>query len=128
MVEPVLWGKALSSAQQTDPTLIANACRICVELGADILKAPYVADQTALQALVAQTPVPVVILGGKRVARVLDVLVMAEQATRAGVRGVVFGRNVWQHDDPAAIVGALRRVVHGGVPAEEALDATGQTR
>ena len=65
---------------------------------------------------------------GPHVARVHDVLLMAEQATRAGVRGVVFGRNVWQHDDPAGIVAALRRVVHGGVPADAALDATGETR
>lgn len=122
MIEPVLWGGALSTAQQTDPALIANACRICVELGADILKAPYVADQTALQTLVAQTPVPVVILGGKRVARVLDVLVMAEQATRAGVRGVVFGRNVWQQPDPTGIVAALRRIVHQNASASEAME------
>lgn len=123
MIEPVLWGSAVPAGQQSDPTLIANACRICVELGADILKGPYVADADALYTLVRQTPVPVVILGGKKVARVADVLEMAEDAVRAGVRGVVFGRNVWQHDDPVGIVKALRRVVHDGVPASEALPA-----
>ncbi len=121
MIEPVLWGPAIAEERKNDPALIAHACRICVELGADILKAPYVADQGALRDLVAQTPVPVVILGGKKVERVADVLEMAEGAVRAGVRGVVFGRNVWQHDDPSAIVAALRRVVHENVPADEAL-------
>ncbi len=120
MIEPVLWGEAIPPDQRSDPTTIAHACRICVELGADILKAPYVADPAALRALVARTPIPVVILGGKKVARVADVLTMAEEAMRAGGRGVVFGRNVWQHDDPATLVTALRRVVHEGVPASAA--------
>lgn len=123
MIEPVLWGEAIPEQRRSDPDLIAHACRICVELGADVLKAPYVADHEALRALVARTPIPVVILGGKKVDRVADVLAMAEGALRAGVRGVVFGRNVWQHDDPAGIVAALRRVIHDGVPAAEALQA-----
>lgn len=122
MIEPVLWGATVPAEQQSDPALIADACRVCVELGADILKAPYVAEQDALAALVKQTPVPVVILGGKRVDRVQDVLVMAEQATHAGVRGVVFGRNVWQQPDPAGIVAALRRIVHQNASASEAME------
>lgn len=127
MIEPVLWGEAIAEERRSDPDLIAHACRICVELGADVLKAPYVADHEALRALVARTPIPVVILGGKKVDRVADVLAMAEGAVRAGVRGVVFGRNVWQHDDPAGIVAALRRVIHDGVPAAEALQARSES-
>lgn len=123
MIEPVLWGPAIPEEQKSDPALIAHACRIAVEVGADILKAPYVAEATALRDLVAQTPIPVVILGGKKVARVADVLEMAESATRAGVKGIVFGRNVWQHDNPTAIVAALHRVIHQDVPAAEAMDA-----
>lgn len=123
MIEPVLWGPAIPEEQRSDPAIIAHACRIAVEVGADILKAPYVADAAALRDLVAQTPVPVVILGGKKVARVADVLEMAASATRAGVKGIVFGRNVWQHDNPTAMVAALSRVIHQGVPAAEAMDA-----
>lgn len=123
MIEPVLWGPAVPPAQRVDPATITHACRICVEIGADILKAPYIADSTTLRTLVEQTPVPVVILGGQKVERVSDVLATAEQATRAGVRGVVFGRNVWQHDDPAGIVAALRRIIHDSVPAADAMPA-----
>src|SRR6185312_10473024 len=66
MVEPVLWGAAIPEARRADPVLVANACRIAVELGADIIKGPYVADQDALATLVRRTPVPVVLLGGPR--------------------------------------------------------------
>ena len=122
MIEPVLWGPAVPADERADPARVMHACRICVELGADILKAPHIADPAAMRALVRQTPVPVVILGGPRVERVAEVLETAEAAVRAGVRGVVFGRNVWQHDDPAGIVAALRRIIHEGVPAARAME------
>ena len=121
MIEPVLWGRGLSEAQRTDPMIIAHACRVCVELGADILKAPPIADENALRLLVERTPIPVVLLGGARLGNIRDVLDTAELGMRVGCRAVVFGRNVWQHDDPAHVVRALRRVVHDGVSAQDAL-------
>lgn len=123
MIEPVLWGSAIPEAEKNDPDRVAHACRICVELGADILKAPFIADDTALRQLVERTPVPVVILGGAKTPNVADVVEMAERAVRAGVRGIVFGRNVWQHDDPTGIVAALRRVIHEGQSASEVMAA-----
>lgn len=120
MIEPVLWGGALSEAQRGDPSTIAHACRVCVELGADILKAPYIAEDVALRELVARTPVPVVLLGGARRGSLSEVLETAERGMQAGVRAVVFGRNVWQHDDPVHVVRALRRVVHEGMSARDA--------
>ncbi len=107
MVEPVLWGAAIPEARKADPVLVANACRIAVELGADIIKGPYVADQDALATLVRRTPVPVVLLGGPRLDDARAVLDIAVNSMRAGVRGIVFGRNVFQRsrrgrDDPGA--------------------------
>ena len=121
MIEPVLWGNAIAEEQRMDPAIIAHACRMCVELGADIVKAPYIADEMALRDLVARTPVPIVLLGGARLESLKDVLQVAERAIAAGVRGVVFGRNMWQHDDPLHVVAALRRVVHEGISAEDAM-------
>jgi DhnA family fructose-bisphosphate aldolase class Ia len=38
-----------------------------------------------------------------------------------GALGVAVGRNVWQHADPAAMLQAVKAVVHRGVkPAEAA--------
>jgi hypothetical protein len=34
-------------------------------------------------------------------------------AIEGGARGVVYGRNVWQADDPAAISARIREIVHG---------------
>ena len=39
-----------------------------------------------------------------------------------GAAGIVYGRNVIQHDDPAAMTKALMAMVHEGIPAGQALD------
>jgi DhnA family fructose-bisphosphate aldolase class Ia len=43
------------------------------------------------------------------------VLEATRAALDAGARGVVYGRNVWQADDPVAMCGQLREVIHGSV-------------
>jgi class I fructose-bisphosphate aldolase len=120
MVEPVLWGAAIPEARRADPVLVANACRIAVELGADIIKGPYVADQDALATLVRRTPVPVVLLGGPRLDDARAVLDIAVNSMRAGVRGIVFGRNVFQRPDADAMIRALRAIVHENIDTDAA--------
>jgi class I fructose-bisphosphate aldolase len=120
MVEPVLWGEAIEQERKADATLIANACRIAVELGADVIKGPYVADQDALATLVRRTPVPLALLGGPRVDDARAVLQIAANAMAAGVRGIVFGRNVFQRPNAEAMIEALRRIVHENAGVDEA--------
>jgi DhnA family fructose-bisphosphate aldolase class Ia len=120
MVEPVLWGRAIGEDRRADPTLIANACRIAVELGADIIKGPYIADPEALATMVRRTPVPVVLLGGPRLDDARAVLEIAATAMSTGVRGIVFGRNVFQRPNAEAMIGALRSIVHDNASAEQA--------
>jgi DhnA family fructose-bisphosphate aldolase class Ia len=38
-----------------------------------------------------------------------------------GAAGIVYGRNVIQHEDPAAMTAALMAVVHDGATVDEAL-------
>jgi fructose-bisphosphate aldolase, class I len=40
-----------------------------------------------------------------------------------GAAGIVYGRNVIQHDDPAGMTAALMSVVHEGATPEQALGA-----
>jgi class I fructose-bisphosphate aldolase len=62
----------------------------------------------------------VYIAGGPATETDREVLEMAADAVDAGARGVMFGRNVWQRDDPAAIVAALTAVTHEGATADAA--------
>lgn len=120
MVEPVLWGEAIPDERRADPALVANAVRIAVELGADVIKGPYVADTEALAAIVQRTPVPVMLLGGPRLDDARAVLQIAANAMASGVRGIVFGRNVFQRPDAEAMVRALRGIVHEDMSVDAA--------
>jgi DhnA family fructose-bisphosphate aldolase class Ia len=40
---------------------------------------------------------------------------------RRGAAGIVYGRNVTQHERPAAMTRALMAIVHDGASAEDAL-------
>jgi class I fructose-bisphosphate aldolase len=64
---------------------------------------------------------PVLVRGGGRVADE-EVLRRTEAVMRLGAAGIVYGRNVIQHPDPAAMTRALMAVVHDGVGVDEALE------
>jgi class I fructose-bisphosphate aldolase len=51
------------------------------------------------------------------------VLERTEALIAHGAAGIVYGRNVIQHEDPRAMVRALRAIVHDGATAAAASDA-----
>jgi fructose-bisphosphate aldolase, class I len=54
-----------------------------------------------------------------------EVLRRTEALMRQGAAGIVYGRNVIQHADPAAMTRALMAVVHDGASADDALALLG---
>lgn len=110
IVEATLWGSRMSDKK--DPDLLAYCCRIAAELGADAIKTEYTGDPGTMAAVVKECPVPVLTLGGAKGGSEEDVLENARGAIEAGARGLIFGRNVWQADDPAKMSASLREVVH----------------
>ena len=65
--------------------------------------------------------VPLVIAGGKKLPE-LDALKMAYEAVNEGAAGVDMGRNIFQCEAPAAMIQAVRAVVHGNEIPEKAYD------
>jgi len=112
MVEPLLNGEDIPVEKKNDPMLIENACRISLEIGADILKIPYTGDIESFSRIVKNSHVPVMILGGPKMNSLRDVLQTARDAIDAGAKGVVFGRNVWQHPQMDKVLMALKDIVH----------------
>ena len=117
IVESVLWGGRMEDKR--DPELLAFGARVAAEFGADAIKTAYTGDPETMRQVVAGCPVPVLVLGGVRSSDPAVVLEATRGALDAGARGVVYGRNVWQADDPVAMCGSLRDVIHGrlAVPA-----------
>jgi putative autoinducer-2 (AI-2) aldolase len=59
--------------------------------------------------------------GGKKLPE-LDALTMAYNAVQQGAAGVDMGRNIFQSDAPAAMIAAVRAVVHENAKPAAALD------
>ncbi len=99
---------------------IMKTCRIICELGADAIKTFYTGDQFA--EVTAGVPIPVFALGAEKMERPSDALELAYRAVHAGARGVVFGRNVIQAQDPSGFLAGLKDVVTGhATPAQAAV-------
>ena len=92
--------------------LVTHAARIGMELGADVIKTQYTGSPETFERIVEATrPVPVVIAGGSLCSEP-DALSAARGAVAAGARGVSFGRNVFERDDPARMLRLLHSAVH----------------
>jgi DhnA family fructose-bisphosphate aldolase class Ia len=113
IVESVLWGSRIEDKR--DPELLAFGARVAAEFGADAIKTAYTGDPETMRQVVEGCPVPVLVLGGVRSSDPGVVLEATRGALDAGARGVVYGRNVWQADDPVAMCGRLREVIHSPV-------------
>ncbi len=102
-------GEAVKDPSDTET--VAHVARIGAEGGADIVKTVYTGSTDSFREVVRRCPVPVVLAGGSRVDSDRSLLEMADSAMSAGAMGVTFGRNIFQHQNPVAIVRALRKVV-----------------
>lgn len=116
---PVLGVTAVGKELTRDAKYLRLATRICAELGASYVKTYYVED--GFETVTASCPVPIVIAGGKKIPE-LDALKMAHNAVNRGAAGVDMGRNIFQSEAPAAMIQAVRKVVHEGAAPEEAYE------
>lgn len=94
-----------------DARYFGLATRIAAEIGAQFVKSYYVDE--GFERITLGCPVPIVIAGGKKLPE-RDALEMAYRAIDQGAAGVDMGRNVFQSEDPLAMVAALAAVVHEG--------------
>ena len=116
---PVLAVTAVGRELTRDARYLRLAVRICAELGAHVVKTYYCAD--GFDTVTASCPVPVVMAGGRKLPE-LEALTMAYRAIEGGAAGVDMGRNIFQSDHPAAMIRAIRAVVHESVKPEHAYD------
>lgn len=111
VVEAVDWGRA--TGERTDRELLGYGCRLAAELGADVIKTAYTGDAESMRTLTDSCPAPLLVLGGPQAESEAALLDDTRAAIAGGARGVVYGRNVWQADDPPAISASIREIVHG---------------
>jgi 3-hydroxy-5-phosphonooxypentane-2,4-dione thiolase len=116
---PVFAVTAVGKEMVRDAKYFRLATRICAELGAHFVKTYYVPE--GFDTVTAACPVPIVMAGGKKLPEI-DALTMAHDAVAQGAAGVDMGRNIFQSDAPAAMLQAVRKVVHERMKPREALE------
>ncbi len=108
-----------------DAERIRALVRQAVELGADVIKADPTDDLGDYPGVIEVAGrIPLLVRGGGR-ASDEEVLRRTEAVMRAGAAGIVYGRNVIQHERPLEMTRALMSVVHDGVAADAALASLG---
>jgi len=116
---PTMAVTAVGKDMVRDARYFRLACRICAELGAQLIKTYYVPE--GFSTVTASCPVPIVMAGGKKIPE-LDALTMAHNAIQEGASGVDMGRNIFQSDAPKAMMQAVRKVVHEDLAPAEAYE------
>lgn len=123
MIEPLVFQPNATAGGYMvdgDPFKILPLVRQAVELGADIIKADPTDDASIYHKVVEIAGgIPVLVRGGGK-APDQEILERTETLIKQGAAGIVYGRNVIQHQNPAGMTKALMAVVHDGASAADA--------
>jgi fructose-bisphosphate aldolase, class I len=123
MIEPLVFQpnqKAGGYMVDGDLEKILPLVRQAVELGADIIKADPT-DDVGVYGKVVEIAgkIPVLVRGGGK-APDQEILTRTEKLIQQGAAGIVYGRNIIQHTNPAGMTRALMAIVHDGATAAQA--------
>jgi class I fructose-bisphosphate aldolase len=123
MIEPLVFQsntKAGGYMVDGDLDKILPLVRQAVELGADIIKADPTDDVSVYGRVVEIAGrIPVLVRGGGKAAD-REILERTEALIAQGAAGIVYGRNIIQHANPAGMTRALMALVHDGATAADA--------
>lgn len=125
MVEPlVMQSNEAKGGYMVDGDLekILPLVRQAVELGADVIKADPCDDISRYHQVVEIAGgIPVLVRGGGKASEE-EILRRTFELMEQGASGIVYGRNVIQHENPARMTRALMAIVHSGSTPEQALE------
>ena len=91
------------------------------ELGADIIKADPCDDISQYHKVIEIARKPVLPRGGGK-APEKEILKRTYDLMQQGARGIVYGRNIIQHEKPSQMTKALMAIVHDGIKPENAME------
>ncbi|MFA5060956.1 MAG: fructose-bisphosphate aldolase [Candidatus Pacearchaeota archaeon] len=102
-------GKSVEKTPKKE--LMAYACRVGLEIGADIIKIVYDGNQKDLEwAVKSAGKTKVVIAGGAKKSEKLF-LKQVQELNSAGAIGLAIGRNIWQSTNPLAITEKIKKII-----------------
>ncbi|MFB6103836.1 MAG: class I fructose-bisphosphate aldolase [Halobacteriaceae archaeon] len=119
----VMWSYPRGQGVKNDTKsgVIAYASRLALELGADVAKIKHPGSREAMEwAVEAAGPVKVIMSGGSKTDD-RSFLKSVRETMDAGGAGLAVGRNVWQREQPRAMLDALEAVIFEDASVDEAL-------
>lgn len=122
MIEPlVMLPNEVRGGYQVDGEVekIVTLVRLAAEMGADIIKADPTTNPEDFHRVVEAARVPVLARGGGK-EDLKTVLMKSAKLVEQGAKGLVYGRNIYQHANPGAVVRALMALIHANASGEEA--------
>jgi DhnA family fructose-bisphosphate aldolase class Ia len=123
MIEPLVMaaaGQGAAYGSLGDVEKMVPLVRLARELGADIIKVDPTDNVEEFHRVVEAARCPTLVRGGGK-GELGPVLTKSAALMTQGASGMVYGRNVYQHNNPASVVTALMAIIHQGVSGEEAL-------
>ena len=124
MIEPLIFSTNNENGGYMvdgDINKIIPLVRQAVELGADIIKAdPCDNPEEYHRVVEIAGETPVLVRGGGK-ANDEEIINRTKKLMDQGVAGIVYGRNIIQHTNPALITKVLMGIVHEGKSIEESL-------
>ena len=124
MIEPlVIQSNEKAGGYMVDGDLqkILPLVRQAVELGADVIKADPSDEVSEYHKVIeVASGIPVLVRGGGR-APDHEILTRTYNLMQQGAMGIVYGRNVIQHESPDRMTRALMAIVHEDASVEQAL-------
>ena len=117
-----IYPKGTMIKDSSDAKNLAYAVRAGAELGVDIIKTHWSGSPETFQRVIDACPTRVALAGGEVGNRLEDYFKMTRDAIDIGLAGVTYGRFVWENPNPAAVIKALRAVIHEGASVEKAME------
>lgn len=115
---PTMGVTAVGKEMARDAKYFGLASRVAAENGANIVKTYYC---DGFEKVVNACPVPIVIAGGKKLPE-LEALELCYKAINDGAAGVDMGRNVFQSENPIAMIQSVSAVVHQGLTPKQGFE------
>ncbi|MGD8807152.1 MAG: aldolase [Chloroflexota bacterium] len=124
MIEPLVMQRNVAGGgyhPDGDIKLMVPLIRQARELGADVIKADPSDNPEDYYQVIEAARCPVLVRGGGK-EDLKSVLEKSHAFLQQGAMGLVYGRNIYQHPNPALVTRAFMAMIHEDATAEEAWD------
>lgn len=116
-----IYPKGSMIKDSSDADRVAYAVRAGAELGVDLVKTFWTGSAQSFKKVIAACPAKVALAGGEIGTTLEEHLVVIRSALDIGLAGITFGRFVWQHEHPTAVIKSLYAMVHEDISVDGAM-------